>query len=314
MQEYTTYGLIFVLGLLVLSVAKDGSKQIEHLWSSLDTVFQKIISVFRLGFGDSDGTVGSVQEGENLILKKLQVEQKYSPGTWQRQAYEDFISILLGRGYGIKPYPCIYAARGYRANELHFLFLHSEDPSEPRNVRLVATALRGYLNVAHATGLHTTLVILAPRVDDRPVPKTMDDYRRDYWLFAKRLRTLDTKPWPDNVPEDTTSDSWCWCFDGVPCFMGVMTPAHEKRQTRYAKNLCIVYQPKWIFVELFNTQEKRDSAATRVRNLMVDYDKVPISPDVLNQRMPGYSEASQHFLLDENISSPCPYPSLSVAG
>lgn len=212
----------------------------------------------------------------------------------------------------MKTFPCIYAARGYRADELHFVFLHSDNPSEPRNVRLVATALRGYLHVAQATGAHTSLIIMAPRVE-RAQPKNINDYLQDYWLFVKRLRTFDTHPWPIDIPEDTTSDHWCWCYEGIRCFMGVMTPAHEKRQTRHARNLCIVYQPKWIFDQLFSTAEKRDSASTKVRNLIADYDEVSISPDVTHYGTPGSSEACQHFLLDENISSLCPYPSLSVA-
>lgn len=89
----------------------------------------------------------------------------YPRGTWQRQSYEDLVSTLLAKD-GAKTFPCIYATKGYRADELHYLFIHSDDPSEPRNVALIATALCGYLHVAKATGLNTSLVIMAPRTDD----------------------------------------------------------------------------------------------------------------------------------------------------
>ena len=74
MIEYTTHALIFLLGLSLSSVAKDGPKQVQDVWSYfmsfLDTAFQKAISEFRFRFDTTGGTVGSVQEGESLILKK----------------------------------------------------------------------------------------------------------------------------------------------------------------------------------------------------------------------------------------------------
>ena len=70
MIEYTTYGLIFALGLLVSNIAKDGTKQVEDLGFSLDTTFRKILSALRQSFVKRDDKTGSVQEGEDLILKK----------------------------------------------------------------------------------------------------------------------------------------------------------------------------------------------------------------------------------------------------
>lgn len=234
----------------------------------------------------------------------------YSQGTWQRQGYEDFVSILLAKEHGAKAFPCLYATKGYRADELHYLFIHSDDPSEPRNVALIATALRGYLHVAKATGFHTSLIIMAPRIDYGARPKSVEDYRQSYWRMCKGLRRLDSKPWPRHIPEDTSSEQWCWCFEGISSFMAVMTPAHEKRRSRFAPNFCIVYQPKWIFETLYSTVEKREVASKKVRDLIGEFDEIPISLDITHYGEPGSSEARQLFLLDENVSSPYPHPVL----
>ncbi|MCJ1343061.1 hypothetical protein MMC31_001252 [Peltigera leucophlebia] len=101
----------------------------------------------------------------------------YPQRIWQHQGYEDFASILLAKEHGAKAFPCIYATKAYRADELHCLFIHSDEPSEPLNVALMATALRGYLHVAKATGFHTSIIIMAPRIDDRSRPKSTEDYR-----------------------------------------------------------------------------------------------------------------------------------------
>jgi FPC/CPF motif-containing protein YcgG len=241
----------------------------------------------------------------------------------------------LNNKSGSKVFPCIYAGRGYRADELHFLFLHSDDLSEPRNVQRVATALRGYLANARATGYHTSLVIMTPNdtLASTGRHKSLEQYRHEYWEFARKLRRLDPKPWPASIPKDTTSNMWCWCFDGIECFMvsafsppcirffigeplassvmfayafqGNMNPAYEQRQTRQADNLCIVYQPKWIFAELFKTDERREAATNKVRGLIKDYDGVDISPDISNYGSPGSREARQHFLWDSNVTSEC---------
>lgn len=93
--------------------------------------------------------------------------------------------------------------------------------------------------------------------------------------------------------------------------MPVMTPAHEKRRSRYAPNFCIIYQPKWIFETLYITMEKCGAACKKVRDLIGEFDEIVISLDITHYGESGPSEARQLFLLDENVSSPCPHPFVS---
>ena len=212
----------------------------------------------------------------------------------------------------MKTFPCIYATKGYKADEHHYCFLHSDDPSEPRNVRLIANALEEYLPLAKVTGLNTSLVMMAPReIQDAMPKKTVDGYLQRYWKCLKALRLLDAEPWPQKIPEDTAANRWCYCFKGIPAFMAVMTPAHRKRQSRYAPNFCIIYQPKWVFDVLFSTPEKRESVCRKVRELIGEFDEIPVSPDIAQYGEESSTEACQYYLLDENVSSICPFESLS---
>ena len=45
---------------------------------------------------------------------------------------------------------------------------------------------------------------------------------------------------------------------------------------------------------------------------MKDYDSVAVSPDLKNFGEKGSRESQQYFLLDENISTVCPYANLKA--
>ncbi|KAH8750858.1 YqcI/YcgG family-domain-containing protein [Hyaloscypha sp. PMI_1271] len=224
---------------------------------------------------------------KSLIVDKNQIEKTYATGTWQRKVYDDLAPVLISKEYGMKTFPCVYATKGYKSNDQRYVFIESDDPSEPRNVRLIGKALRQYLSLSRSCGPNTTLV-----------------------AFLRGLRVFDTKPWPEDIPTDTGTNKWAFCFDGVPWFPAVLTPAHSKRQSRYTPNLVIVMQPKWIFDILFNTPAKRYGACEKVRALVAELDEISVSPDVAHYGEPGTTESRQYYLLDENKTSYCPYPDL----
>lgn len=208
-----------------------------------------------------------------------------------------------------KIFPCIYATKGYKENDLLFMFLASEDLSERHNVEMIARAILAYVPSSHDYGLNTSLVILTPQNPSKT--RTVDDYYKLFWAFLKSLRQLDPKPWPPNISEDTDNARWCFCFDGKPAFMAVLTPAHHDRHSRYLPYLCLVYQPRWIFELLLSTQQKRETALKTVRGLINRYDDpLPHSPDMSNFGDPDTTESRQYFVLDENKTAVCPYSTL----
>jgi FPC/CPF motif-containing protein YcgG len=91
-----------------------------------------------------------------------------------------------------------------------------------------------------------------------------------------------------------------------------LTPGHEKRRSRYATNLIIAMQPKWVIDNLMSTPEKREHATGMVRGLLKKYDDVEISPDLSNIGETGTTESRQLTLLDHNESSECPYEDMDI--
>ena len=231
---------------------------------------------------------------------------KFSQDTWQRKAYDAFAAKLSDKE---KIFPCIYASKGWKDNDLIYMFLPSEDCTERTNVLAVARAILAYHPQSHKYGCNTSLVVLAP---NSPAKKrTIEDYHRLFWGFCKSLRQLDPKPWPSHISEETASNRWCMCFDGKPAFMAVLTPAHEKRQTRYLPYFCFVWQPRWVFELLLTSDEKRAATLKNVRGLIDKYDYPLVhSPDIANFGDPNSSEAKEYFIWDENRPASAPWPTL----
>lgn len=207
------------------------------------------------------------------------------------------------------------------------MFIDSDDLSDPRHIRQLASMLSQYLPNSRNLGPNTSLVLLAKKTDTL---RTIDEYNDLYWKMLDGLAQLDPKPWPKDIPRDIDTDRWCLCFAGESMFSVIQTPAHQVRRSRHAPGVTIVFQPKWIFEYgffhtiamtylltklifsiLFSSDAKRASSLAKVRSLLKKYDPIPVSPELKNYGDSGSREAQQYFLLDENVPATCPFSTLS---
>ncbi|SPJ78790.1 uncharacterized protein FTOL_07181 [Fusarium torulosum] len=238
------------------------------------------------------------------LLTRNEVEGRFDENSWQGLAYYDFRSTILAKGSGMKTFPCVYATMGYRTNDHRYVFLESDNPSEPHNVRKVALALAEYLRISSSLGPNTSLVIIgAPSEKQR----TVEDYNRTFWDMLRGLRICDLKAWPAEIPQDTEDANWTFCFNGEPVFPVMLTPAHQERWSRHMSVPVIALQPKWVLDNLLRTPEKRKAAQSKVRNLLQKYDTIGVSPDLTDYGAVGTSEIRQLCLQDKNESVQCPY-------
>ncbi|KAK5946821.1 hypothetical protein PMZ80_000965 [Knufia obscura] len=246
----------------------------------------------------------TVKEKDGGLLSKEQIETSYDADSWQGLAYQDFKTAIMARESGLKTFPCIYATMGYRADEHRYVFLKSDNPAEPQNIRLIAPALRSYLSMSPTLGPNTSLVIICAPSEKE---KTVEEYNDSFWDMLRGLRITDPKPWPKDVPESVDSEKWTFCYNGEPVFPVMLTPAHMQRWSRHMSVPIIALQPKWVLDKLLSTPEKREAATGKVRKLLKEYDQIDISPDLTSYGQPGTSEARQLCLLDENETASCPY-------
>lgn len=253
-----------------------------------------------------DEPAKSIEE-DSTLLTKAQVDSKFETGSWQTLAYQDFKSIILAKENQMKTFPCIYATMGYRADEHRYIFLNSDDPSEPQNIRLIAPALKEYLHNSTNFGPNTSLVIVCAPSEQE---KTVEQYNNTFWSMLRGLRIIDAETWPKDIPGTIDNEKWMFCFDGQPLFPVMLTPAHMSRWSRHMSVPIIALQPKWVLDRLLGTPEKRDGATGKVRKLLKEYDQIDISPDLTSYGQPGTSEARQLCLLDVNETARCPFTNL----
>ncbi|EME38867.1 hypothetical protein DOTSEDRAFT_48349 [Dothistroma septosporum NZE10] len=276
--------VIFLIGLSIPAlVASRPQKARQDLSRNITRHFRQIV---RTIFGQQQQKEGEDLEEESGIIEddsarlytKEQVESNFDMNAWQRLAYEEFKTTILAKGTGLSTFPCVYATMGYRAGDHRYVFLESDDPSEPRNVRIVAPALRAYLRMSSTLGDNTSMVIMAAPTEGDP--KSVEEYNHSFWEMLRGLRIWDAKPWPKEFPQDTQNEKWTYCFDGTPLFPVALTPAHQKRWSRHAPVPLIALQPKWVLDKLLSTTEKREAATGKVRKLLKQYDQTEISPDL----------------------------------
>ncbi|KIL84954.1 hypothetical protein FAVG1_11824 [Fusarium avenaceum] len=238
------------------------------------------------------------------LLTRKEVESRFDENSWQGLAYYDFRSTILAKGRGMKTFPCVYATMGYRADDHRYVFLESDDPSEPHNVRKISLALTEYLRISSSLGPNTSLVIIGAASEKQ---RTVEEHNRTFWDMLRGLRTCDPKAWPGDIPQDTEDANWTFCFNGESVFPVMLTPAHQERWSRHMSVPVIALQPKWVLDNLLGTPEKRRAAQNKVRNLLQKYDSIGISPDLTDYGAAGTSEVRQLCLQDKNESVQCPY-------
>jgi FPC/CPF motif-containing protein YcgG len=287
-------------GAMITLLANVVSLKSRSIPKTLRDALSSLNGFIRAAFG------GGQDDQQGNPLTRAQVTAAFPQGTWQRNAYEDYKAVLLDEEL---IFPCVYATKGFKSDDQLYVFIDSDDLSDPRHIRTLAKALSVYLPQAHQLGPNTSLVLLAKQNDNNT--RTVEEYNTLFWELLNGLAKLDEKPWPSNIPRDIDTDRWCFCFGGEQFFTVIQTPAHQVRRTRYAPGLTMVFQPKWIFDILFSTDAKRAGALAKVRALLAKYDPIPVSPELKNYGEEGSRESKQYFLLDDNVPAPCPYEKLS---
>lgn len=244
--------------------------------------------------------------------RRAEAEETFGPETWQRKALETVIALIEPKQHPQKKtFPCIFATKGQRNNEHRYIFLHSDDPSEPRNVRIMARALRQYLPNSRSLGPNTSVLTICPPTPEGAAKRSFEYYNRVFWDTLRGLRISDPVPWIKDIPQATSSSKWAFCYAGEAVFPVALTPLYEKRHSRWAPSFVVALQPKWVFDDLLDTPERRKNATSKVRALLKKYDDVDVSPDLTAYGDEGTSEVHQLFLRDDNDETmQCPFTNI----
>ncbi|HBF32517.1 YqcI/YcgG family protein [Rhizobium sp.] len=236
------------------------------------------------------------------LLNRDDVAKTYANGSWQNIIFSEFATSMESSS---RPYPCIFGVQGYKADQLRYIFQDIVDIDQ------LALALAEFVRNARTFGQNTSLVLFT-----KPVERieSIDDYEKRFWAILKNLADNDQDEWPAQIPTNTMSPEWEFCFADEPIFVVCNTPAHIMRQSRRASSLMLTFQPRWVFEKILGTEKAARNAFSTVRERLAHYDFVSVSPSLGRYGDPGILEHQQYFLGDVNEARVCPFGSLRDAG
>ncbi|KAI8633604.1 YqcI/YcgG family-domain-containing protein [Xylariaceae sp. FL1651] len=204
-------------------------------------------------------------------------------------------------------FPCIYATKGFKANEHRCCFIELSDSTPESTIPgtkldTLAAAFDDYAQNWRQFGPMTSLVVLTPLpAADIGILSLADD-RKLFWDLLRAISDRDTHPWPAHVPQATGEPAWTFIFRGER-FVGLaLTPRYRKRQSRFCDGFVLAFQPIEIFQDLLSTPEKMASAVGKVRTLTDSLDAVPYSKDVVAVGDGRQPVSSMFFLSDDDES------------
>ncbi|KAH6708911.1 YqcI/YcgG family-domain-containing protein [Leptodontidium sp. MPI-SDFR-AT-0119] len=237
-----------------------------------------------------------------------EIPTAFAPTSWQRQAFDAFRARMLLQDPQI--FPCIYATKGFKANEHRCCFIDHLDTDPGSTIPdttldNLAAAFEEYAQNWRQFGPMTSLVVLTPlppaTTTDEWKP-TLEEDRRRFWDLLRAISDRDPHSWPAQASQTVGEPSWTFRFRGERFVALALTPRYRKRQSRFCAGFVLAFQPIEIFQDLLSTPEKMASAVGKVRELTDSLDDVPYSQDVVAVGDGRQSVSSMFFLSDDDES------------
>lgn len=226
----------------------------------------------------------------------------FSAKSWESKAFtslSETLSSLDAR------FPCTLGVAGFNADQLRYVFIDA-NPTTSSALETLAAYLQSFLSAAREFGKNTSLVAFFNESRDLGI----EEYEQIFWGVLNRLTLLDTKPWPIDIPKETESSHWEFCFGGEAIFVVCNTPSHRLRKSRYGSFFNITFQPRWVFDGLIGPDAPNsDKVKSEIRRRLDEYDVTPPSPYLGSYGEPGNVEWRQYFLRETDVEygERCPF-------
>ncbi|MFE4257330.1 YqcI/YcgG family protein [Streptomyces sp. NPDC056883] len=222
---------------------------------------------------------------------------------WHRDALREVASRLEDPGF-----PCVFSKNALRKQLLRFVFVENGDAG---GIRHLAQGLKEYVELSREwdgkldTAYPLVVVFSAGAVEGRRT----EDHHAFGWKVLQGLHEIDSAPWPADVDRDPSSPGWSMCFDGMPLFCNMSSPAHRKRRSRnLGERFVMVVNPRERFDVFAGDTPSGRKVRANIRGRIDRYDEIPHAPQ-LGSYGAGALEWFQYGLDDENAeqTDSCPF-------
>jgi FPC/CPF motif-containing protein YcgG len=203
-----------------------------------------------------------------------------------------------------EPFPCFFGAESVANGEP----LYTTVPSTTDRDALLGLrdALLEYLDRYGGRDGRASFVVFFRPEDG---VETEADYHEALWHVLQVLHVHDPAPWPDDIPTETDSRYWEFCFGGEPLFPTSRAPFYDTYRSRYCPvGLEITFQPRQLFEGITAETEAGQRARETIHENLEAYDGVCPHANLGDWGTPGDREWHQYMLPEDEAQAPdeCP--------
>ncbi|UQX01223.1 YqcI/YcgG family protein [Streptomyces sp. RerS4] len=222
---------------------------------------------------------------------------------WHRDAFEGIAARLAGPDF-----PCVFSRNAFRKQLVKLVFVENE---ESDGIRHLAASLTEYVELSRTWDgrLDTAYPLVVAFSADAVTARTVAEYHSFGWRVLQALHHADPEPWPADVGHDPDSETWSMCFNGMPLFVNMSSPAHRNRRSRnLGDHFVLVINPRERFDVFAGETPSGRKVRANIRERIHRYDGIPHSPQ-LGSYGAGALEWFQYGLIDENTerTGVCPF-------
>ncbi|MDH6135539.1 FPC/CPF motif-containing protein YcgG [Kitasatospora sp. MAA4] len=222
---------------------------------------------------------------------------------WHRAVFEEIAARLDGPDF-----PCVFSRNAFRKQLLKFVFVESAGSD---GIRHLAEALTEYVELSRAWDgqLDTAYPLVVLFSAEAVTARTVEEYHSFGWRVLQELHHHDPAPWPDDVGKDPGSETWSMCFNGMPLFCNMSSPAHRNRRSRnLGRNFALVINPRERFDVFAGETSSGRRVRANIRKRIQAYDGIQHSPQLGSYGV-GALEWFQYGLIEENTerNGVCPF-------
>ncbi|MEO3781513.1 YqcI/YcgG family protein [Micromonospora sp. B11E3] len=128
--------------------------------------------------------------------------------------------------------------------------------------------------------------------EDAVRAQTVEDYHAFGWWILSELHDIDPAPWPEQVAKDPNSPGWSMCFNGMPLFCNMSSPAHRTRRSRnLGAHFMLVINPRERFDIFAGDTPSGRNVRANIRDRIDRYDGTPHS-----QHLSSYGSGALEWL------------------
>jgi FPC/CPF motif-containing protein YcgG len=236
-------------------------------------------------------TDSAVWTGRVLDNGKLGIPPKDS---WKLEAYEQYKAKLKAADY-----PCFFGQSGEARGEMLYTFIAECGLDE-----LVAN-MRRFVSLIGTTH-YERCSLIAFFEPDRSITDHLS-FVAQFWHVLQFLHRYDRDPAADRTPDHPL---WEFSFERSEMFVVGASPTYQRRRSRnLGPGIVLVFQPRSLFIDPATLQPIGAPVRQRIHGRMLEYDGMPVHPDIGFYGDVGNREWKQYALPDDNEaeSGTCPF-------